>query len=157
MISVRVMSDWSLEARARAVEAIFRNPHKYTHDDAEWMMKHFGVTRRQLKASFILFHKQAGVFDGDQPIYLFGVDEHKRINTLSHASLAGREVSMTKAVLRFQRTAEGVRFFADTIGVAELSDSTPELEAWAKKLGFAKYTQAEYNGQKFNFFHRGAR
>jgi hypothetical protein len=153
MYGVRVLPKG--EAREEVVDEILASPHKYTIDDIEWLSANYDFSKEQFRQGFINFDKFAFVEKNGVPIYAFGVDDKMRMNTLSHAALETNKGTMTKAVMRFMKTPEGVEFFRGAIGIAELSDSTPELEAWAAKLGFAKYARVDHNGQTFNFFHKG--
>jgi hypothetical protein len=158
-MAVWEITHWSIEGKLSAVDHVLRNPHKYTVDDLAWAKKTFDMDVPQVRAHFALLRKLAFVYRNDAaqlPVYLWGVDGNGQIHTLSHVDLEGYKVGMTKDVLRFMRTEEGKKFFEGTIGIAETSDTTPALVAWAAKLGFAQYAQKSYSGQTFNYFHKGA-
>lgn len=144
------------ETRKSAIASVLADPHEYTVSDLAWLKEHYGTTLEQVWARAMSFGRAAGVFLDGKAIYVFGIDDQSKINTLSAASLENHKLGMTKALLRFLGTERGKEFFRGAIGVAEASDSTPQLEAWAAKLGFTKYAEVGHNGQSFNLFHKGA-
>jgi hypothetical protein len=153
------ISRWHLQAKLGKIDAILREPHPYTQADMEWAHKTFGMEKAQVRAHFALLPKLAYCYvgtDTEAIAYLWGVDGNGQIHTLSHARLEGYKVGMTKDVLRYMRTDDGQEFFKGAIGIAERSDATPGLIAWAGKLGFASYAERDYNGQTFMYFHKGA-
>lgn len=157
-MSVIVATEWSIQGKLGIIDLILREPHKYTRDDLAWAKEHFGMDLDAVRTRFASLPKLAYVrqYDTQMPLYMFGVDDHNQIQTLSHEALEHQKVHMTKSILRFMRTPAGEEFFRGAIGIAERSDATPQLLAWTAKLGFAKYAETDYAGQTFQFFHKGA-
>ena len=157
-MAVIVATGWSIQGKLGMIDLILREPHKYTVEDLAWAKEHFGMDLDAVRARFAMLPKLAYVRRQDtlSPLYMFGVDVHNQIQTLSHESLEHQKVHMTKSILRFMRTPVGEEFFRGAIGIAERSDATPQRLAWIAKLGFAKYAEVGYAGQDFQYFHKGA-
>lgn len=144
-------SQWTQAERDAAVDWVFDHPHRFTVEDIEWAQRHLRLSEPECRAVFKGAARLGVVSAEGLPAYIFAVPNTGIVSTASEARLEQFRLSITKDLIRFNRSDVGRAMLRNTTGHVEISDldNGSVRSRWLEAIGYRKSGTIEFQGQTF--------